>query len=302
MKLSTITVSVIAIPTLLFINQPTQAQSYQSFSSIGYSKSDFSYGESKYFNLGSRYYFDKRQSLGPLKEFDYINKLTNLTVNYSKSESEFAYLDTYTSNSDSDSFSIGGEWFADNFLLGGSYSYTNGESTAKFENFSLDNEDSYYSYDASLGYLITDNFLVKVKASKLEDSDESYSFNANYNLQLGEIDYIGFSYSTDDELDFHHLSTKYFMSLSQQSYLVLGAYYSYDNGDYEWTEDTWALTAEYYFNQYTSFSAGYDKNDFYSVGINHFFNDNYSLNVGYNSNTSSDDDYNSFNVEVVAQF
>ncbi len=315
MKLSILALSIATIPVLLLTSQTTHAQSYQSFSSLGYSQTDFKYNDRKSLGLSGRYYFDARETLGPLKEFDYINTISNISLGYNYSTSAYdgriegdGYIVppySYNFETKSHSVSVRGDWFVGNFLLGGGYSHIdrNKSDTRYYEAEQKTETDSYDDsnnrYNLSLGYLITDNFLIK---TDFFESGDVFKFTASYNLELGASDYIGFSYNTDEELDFHHLSTKYFVSLSEQSYLVLGGSYMYDNTDSRWSDDHWSVSGEYYFNQNSSISAFYGEDDFYSVRASHFFNDHVSMNVSYTSNNSSEYEADGYSVSFVAQF
>jgi hypothetical protein len=299
MKLTSIA---LLLPALFLCNAVKSAESYQSFSHVNYSKSEFVNTDNQYWSLGSRYYFDAKEALGPLDQFEYINAISNVSGTYSNNtfDSEYRFDGTnYESKSSIDSFDIGGEWFVGNLLVGGSYTYINTD----YQRTAFSNDDDYNVYRATLGYLITDDLLVKVNMIKSEDTSAFYTISANYNLQLNKNDYVGFGYNTDEDLDVHHLSTQYFMALSQDSYFVLGGNYTFNNTDSQWVEDSWNINSSYYFNQYTSASVSYDKNEEYSIGANHFFNKSYALGLVYTANNSDDwVDSKTYSVNFTAQF
>ena len=264
----------IIIPSLLLSASSVMAQEYQSFSSIGYTNYDSkrSYDST---GVGTRYFFEKQQTLGPLDQFKYINTSTNVFGNYS-----------HTDNSDN--FTTGGSLFIDNFVIGGSYSYSDY------------NSGSSDHYSARLAYLISDDLIVNVYANKSEDVDTDYSLSASYNHQLAGKDYIGFTYSSDDDFDHQTLSSKYFRALDGEQYLVAGLTYQH-NDDYD---NDLSGNVAFYFNDKTSISASYDDDDNYHIGAKHFFNQNYALSVGYQSNASDDawSDYDIYSVNFYAQF
>ncbi len=304
MKLSLLAASLLSLPALLACNNAL-AQSYQSFSSISYFKTDAGSYKSDDINLNSTYFFDPRLALGPLNEFDYINKINNLSANYHHDSSESFYEFNGNSNdyeSKSNSFAVSGEVIVGQFLIAGGYSHIKSDSKAV-----IFSDDSSNSYNMSLGYLITDDFLLKANVNKFDDSDEFYSFDARYNLQLNKTDYVGFNYDTDEDFDFHTLSTKYFTKLSSDNYLVLSGSYTYDSRDneegYIFSDlSHWHIGSSYYFNQHTSVFASYGKHDYYSVGANHFFTNNFSLRAQYNSAATSKNDFDGYSVSFVAQF
>jgi len=298
-----------AVATLLLSNT-VLAESYQSFSSISYSHKSFSNNSPEYnyyFNddsndisLSSQYYFEERLALGPLNEFDYINTISNVSVSVGNNQSETfssykpqGYSSRESSWDDNDNtVSIGGQWITNDFIFGGSYSYRKSSGEGYFNSSGVtDNYNHNYSYDdssnyfsLSLGYLFSDNFVIQ--ANILDDDDGSsglVTFNASYNWQLADTDYIGFSYNVNDDFDFHQLSTSYFFGFAEQSYLVLGAEYYYYNPEHFSSFNSWGINASYYYNDSTSLSASYDEEERYSVSTNYFFNKNYSLSAGYNS-------------------
>ncbi len=214
------------------------------------------------------YYFDAKSTLGPLAEFEYINKTSYAVAQYSDSER-------------SDYYTLGGEYFTGNFLIGAGYHSSN------------DNDAS----DISLGYLINDDFLIKAKAMNPVNGDPFLHYSARYNYQLDGVDYLGFTVTTDEDFDTQSYSSTYFKQLDDQRFFKGNIYYH----DGEWG-NTWSASAGYYFNRMTSVSAMFNKNDDYSLGVNHFFNENYSIGGGYSHNKSINGDYNIYSVSFSARF
>ncbi|MFQ3197618.1 MAG: hypothetical protein ACI8R9_001641 [Paraglaciecola sp.] len=228
------------------------------------------------YQVNAKYFLDKKQTLGPLDQFKYINKVTNVAADYAR------VYDRYT-------LSVAGEYFAENnVVVSASYS------------------DSEYSDVSSLGigYLISDDFIVRTVATKLDygDSiyqnydDTSYRFSASYNLQLQGKDYLGFNVSTDDELDNYGISSTYFSSLGGERFVILGLGFSdTPSGNVS------NISAGYYFSKMTSVSANYNTSDNYSLNAKHYFNQNWALVAGFAGNTDFSD-YKRYTLGVTGQF
>jgi len=302
------------LAVLLFSNL-VLSESYQSFSALNYShnESSFNTPEYNYYSIGnwnqmalySQYFFEEQQSLGPLSEFDYINTSSNIFASVSHSQNEYSSsYNGYSSVGDSkkNTIGFGGEWVVSSFILGASYSY----DKRKIDYNELSFDDSSNDLSLSLGYLFSDDFMIQ--AGYIDDvdgsGDDSFSYSANYNLQLADTDYIGFSYSVDDDFDVHQASTRYFFSFAEQSYLVLGGSYILDNTDNRFSEDYWSVNGRYYYNEKTSISVSYDEGDYYSINTSYFINNNYSVQVGYNSIANNKDEVESdgYYLNVTAQF
>jgi len=297
----------------LLLSNVVLAESYQSFSGLSYSTDerssnmsalDFSSkSDTDTFALFSQFYFDERQALGPLNEFDYINTSSSIYAHAQKSSSE--YSSDYKGHSgkldtSNDAIMIGGEWISHNFILGAGYMHY--QSKDDYSEYSSDASTSYYS--ASLGYLLSDDLVIRADYIDGGDGDDYFSYSASYNWQLAGTDYIGFSYNVDEDFDLHQLSSRYFMRLNEDSYLALGGNYTIMNGEYDYADDDWDIYASYYFNRQTSLSASYGDDDFYALGASYFINNNYSVQVGYNSHDSSKGEVESdgYYLNVTAQF
>lgn len=275
MKLLTASTLLLASTSLLSTTA-AMAEEYQSISSVKYANFDSKFSDTDSFNVNSIYFLDKKSTLGPLDEFEYINKTSNVSGNYFNGE----HLDSYK---------LAGELFIDNVLVGGSYQYTDFDQNH--------GEDDLYNL--SLGYLFSDNILIKAVATRF-DSNTRYFYSADYNHQINDSDYIGFTYSTDEDFDAQTLSTKYFTALGQGNYLTAGLSYT-NNDDFD---NDLSANVEYFFNSMTSVSGSYDDDDNYTLSTKHFFNKNYALSAGYSSNASSNDfeDYDQYTVDFTAQF
>lgn len=283
MKSSLLTAGLLSVSSLL-LSQVALAQSYQSISSVGYAKADYLNSETKTTSLSSRYYFEAKDVLGPLNRFSYINSVSNVSVNYLNRD--FNNKEAWGALSESDSLAVSGEWFSGNFLVGGGAAYHDNKYQDALTTGG--GTDSFNSYQLSLGYLISPDFLLKVNGHKVENQDEYFTFEAKYNMQLNQSDYLGFHYATDENFDFHNLSSEYFMAMGSDRYLVVGGQYMYDNSDNAFSNDSWVINSEFYFSANTSIMASYGKDDFYSLGASHFFNENYSVSLHYSDRKDED--------------
>lgn len=236
-------------------------------------KYDFS--QNSYAISGS-YFFDKKEITGPLNEFEYINKISHILSSYS-----------FTDNHDH--YSVGGNYFVNNFIVGGLYAYSLDDLGYK--------EVSSDFYSLNLGYLLSDNFVINISGSKNEDQDIEFNFSSSYNHYINSDDYIGFSYTEDPKEKRKNVSSKYFKKLTAGQYLTLGMYYH--NNDNR--ENRIGGSASYYFDKFTSLSVTYNDDKAYSVGSRYYFNDNYSVQARYSSNIDSND-YNQLNIDLSAQF
>ncbi|WP_299584049.1 putative porin [uncultured Microbulbifer sp.] len=257
-----------ALPLMLLAATAT-AEEYNSFTEANYA--NFEDGDDG-FTIDSQYFFGGKETLGPLKEFEYINKVSNIYGGFSHINE---------GSEDSDIFSVGGEYFASNgFVLG-----------AQLDDLGEENIDTL-----SIGYLFTPNFLVSLEHVD-NDSDNELSANARYNHQLNGTDYIGFNFSIDEEFDTRSLSSKYFTHLGDDQYLTAElTYASIDGGD-----DYWKLGTEYFFTQRTSVGFSFDEGEEYKLGMNHFFSRNFAVEAAYVSNTDSDDDYDIYQIGMTVQ-
>ena len=119
-----------------------------------------------------------------------------------------------------------------------------------------------------------------------------------------ELVYPELALAHDEDFDIHQLSSRYFFGLGDQSYLVLGGAYTFDNRDYIIDDDYWSVNGSYYFNDRTSVSVTYSDDDYYGVSANYFINQNYSVQAGYNSvsNDSDENESEGYYLSFSAQF
>lgn len=259
---------------LAMMSATAAAEQYSSFTSASYQNSDYESGfETDRYGFDSRYFFGAKESLGPLKEFEYINRVSNVYGGFSRLDYD---------GGDVSSSSLGGELFAGNFKLGAAFS--------EFEDVD--------SNTLTLGYLFTDNFLLSLDSVDTDGSDRQNIVSARYNHQLGGTDYLGFNFAVDDDLDYAQVSTRYLRSLAGDSYLVLeGGVTDFDEGD-----SVWSAGAEYYFTRTTS--VGFETVDADMLGLDftHFFNRSIAFNFAYTQADQEFGDYDTYTLGLTAQF
>jgi hypothetical protein len=244
------------------------AEEYQLFTGLQADHYRVSGDNETNWNLNGTYFFNKKVTLGPLDQFEYINKVTNVSAGYRRAFDENAW-------------NIGGEYFAENGLV----------VSANYQRFGdLD------ITSVGLGYLISDNFIVRASASNPDEGDTVYSFSASYNHQLQGNDYVGFTAYTDDEFDYFGISSKYFASLGEGRFIAVGVAIA-DND----SSTSWAAVADYYFSKMTSVGMSYDKGDNYSLNTKHFFTQNWAVEAAFASNTDTSA-LKTYRLGVIGQF
>ncbi|WP_444899459.1 putative porin [Microbulbifer sp. VAAC004] len=259
-----------ALPLMLLAATAT-AEEYNSISTLGYSNLDFDSADGNQFGAETTYYFGGKEALGPLKEFEYINKVSNVSA---------AFLHYDVESEDLDNFAFAGEYFADNGLVFGA---------------NITEVDDSGVNKLTLGYFFTPNFLVEASHVDTDEEDKTL-VEARYNYQLSGTDYIGFDFATDDDFDVQVFSSKYFTSLGGNQYLAAElAYANIDNGD-----DYWQVGTDYYFTSNTSFGVKFDENDDYKVAFSHFFSRNIAVEAAYSTIFAEGMNLRSFGNEAYA--
>lgn len=250
-----------ALP-LMVLAATASAESYNSITNAAYTNVESQNSDVDIFGVGSTYYFAPLETTGPLKEFEYIIKTTNLYGNY-----QYADFD----GGDADALTLGGEYFAANgFMVGAEVTES-------------DNADSN---TLSAGYLFTPDFLLSVERVDPDFGDAENYVNARYNHRLGGTDYIGFNFNTDDDFDSQTLSSKLFKDLGGETWLAVDASFT-NNDDFD---NDWTVGAEYYFSKETSVGAGYEDDETFDLNVSHFFNRNVAGRLTYATNSDTDVD------------
>ncbi|MBQ4834638.1 putative porin [Pseudoalteromonas sp. MMG010] len=245
----------VIISSILLSSTAAAADSYNSISNLSYKDSD----NNDTVAVDSIYYLAPKKTLGPLDQFEYINKQTNVYGSYADDDA-------------SDITAVGGEYFFNQFVIG-----------AEYEN--LDFGSHAEQYKLTGGYFFNPNLLAKVTLVENKDGDDYALFDLAYNHMLNSTDYIGVTLTADDDFDYRSVAAKYFIDLQQGNYLTVeGTFDSLDN-----SEDQWDVETNYYFSKATSVFANYNKQDTYSFGAQHFINKNIGLKVGYENNADDSD-------------
>ncbi|MEI8706040.1 putative porin [Pseudoalteromonas sp. B62] len=149
-----------------------QSESKQWFNSINYAKIDSDYYSDDVYGLSTHYYFEEQQNSGVWDDYGYLDTDSNIGLNYFNS-------DSYSGKG------IFGEGFYGN----------------AFATFELPNIGDADNYSLGLGYLFADSLKVSVRMLDYEYSDTVYLFKAQYNHEINDTDYIGFTVETDDETE-----------------------------------------------------------------------------------------------------
>ncbi|WP_444945926.1 putative porin [Microbulbifer sp. VTAC004] len=253
---------------LVFFSAVASAEEYKSITTAGYSNLDFDSGSGDDFSVETTYYFSGKDTLGPLKEFEFINKSSNISA---------AYYHRNIGDWNNDNFAFAGEYFAENGFL----------VSANLTDFT---ENSFNTI--ALGYLFTPNFLMK-----LYNTEGDTYVEARYNYQLNSTDYIGFGFVADELFDWQLFSSKYFAGLGDNKYLAADfSYLNIDGGD-----NYWKVGTDYYFTQNTSFGIDYDRNNDYKLGFSHFFNRNIAVDASYSTILENVFKHSSFGNDIYAK-
>lgn len=232
------------------------AEEYQLFTELKADHVRVSGANETNWALDGTYFFDKKQTLGPLDQFEYINKVSNIGASFNRVF-------------DNNVWAVDGEYFfANNIVVSASHQY-----------FDSDFNISTFG----LGYLLADNFIVRAEGIKAKGESTDFVFSASYDHKLqNSNDYIGFTASVDDDFDNFAISSKYFASFGQASYFAIGL----GLADYDGTT-AWNTELDYYFTKLTSVGVTYNKQDDFSVNAKHYFSSNWAVNAGYGSNADS---------------
>ncbi|MBU1310052.1 MAG: putative porin [Gammaproteobacteria bacterium] len=256
------------LPVIALAATAVSAEEYQLFTGLQADHYRVSGDNETNWNLNGTYFIDKKVTLGPLDQFEYINKVTNISASFARLF-------------DNNAWSIGGEYFAENGLV---VSASHGRVSGDYQN------------QLGLGYLVSDNLIVRAEAFKSEGSSTDYRFSASYNHQLQGNDYVGFTAYTDDEFDYFGISSKYFASLGEARFIAAGITIEDNDGSIDW-----AAAADYYFSKMTSVGLSYTKADNYSLNAKHFFTPNWAVEGSFASNTG-DSALKTYSLGVIGQF
>jgi hypothetical protein len=252
------------------------AQNYQSITNASVTHIDHGSEDVRYYSLNSKYYFEDKNTLGPVDQFAYINTISNFSAGYTQ-------WDNLLNDENSDLKSISGEVFLDRFMFSA--------SRTEVDTFGLNNDNT----SISVGYLFNDDLLVSSTASKLDGKNTQVSFSAKYNHQINSTDFFGITANIDEDFENENISATYLSHLANGKYIKLTADYSVQ----EHAENNWHVKGQYFFTDYTSAFLSQKKGNTREVGIKHFFNDHIGLSASYIN--SNDSDINSVNLTMTLQ-
>lgn len=261
---------ILAFLPLLLFPVTADAEEYNSITTAGYTSLDYDLDilggefdlDGNQFLAETTYYFSGKETLGPLKEFEYINKVSNVSA---------AFFHNEVDNNNSDNSAVTGEYFSQNGLIFG---------------LALTEVNDRNIDAVALGYLFTPNFLLELSHTDFESEEETY-VEFRYNHPLSGADYIGFDFVSDDGFDVAVFSSKYFTNLGGGRYLTAELSYA----DYEGDDDYWQIGTEYFFTQSSSFGMKLDEKDDMKLAFTHFFSRNIALEAAY-STMEADDNIN----------
>lgn len=257
----------------LMASTAVSAESYNTFIDVNHVDS----GDYDSTGLGITHYFGAKETRGPLDEFKFINSKSFIKASYSDSD--------FSKNTQ-----VSGQWYADNGLfLGAGYIYSDFDSD-------LLSDSSTDAFTGTIGYQASETWSVSTTLIDVEDQDTMALFDVNYEHDLGNNDFLAFSYGTNDDTDFHRLGVRYFNTLDNGQYLVLNAGYT----DYEDGDESWNLGSEWYFNNYTSVFANIGDDDTWQLGAQHYFNKTWAVRAAYGDSDNAPD--STWAVNLRAQF
>ncbi|NVK57687.1 MAG: putative porin, partial [Alteromonadaceae bacterium] len=234
--------SLYAITTAAMSLNAFSADSYQTFLNANYSARDSEFEQQDVlykdntdtWTLNAAYYFTPRPTMGPNKEFQFINQQSFISG-------------SILSKDDYDAQAVAGEYLFGDWVISGAASFS-------------DNNDSV---TVGMGYFITQDLKLSVSntsydsAGDLFDSDESqFTFSADYVIPLKNNDYLGFSFNTDEDFAINTLDTKYLTQVGTEQYISVKASAVFYGDELDDNEDSMSASAEFYFSKKTSVNVG----------------------------------------------
>ncbi|MBD1583948.1 putative porin [Pseudoalteromonas sp. S16_S37] len=222
-----------------------QANDKQWFNSASYSHTEESSFNSLYLN--SKYYFAEQQNTGIWDDYGYLDTDSNVSLSYTDNDAE-------------NFFSASGEAFYNNFFVNASV-----ENLSKEDNHSI-----------GFGYLYNDMLKLQVRTLRSDDHSDKTWFQAQYNHQLNESDYLGVTVGVQDAPDNWMVSTRYFKKLEGGSFFTIDA----SHEDYQNASSVRNIMANYYVDKTLAFGAGiYDSK--LQLEAKYFLSDKYFYRFGY---------------------
>ena len=205
-------------------------------------------------SLSSHYYFAPQQHSGVWDDFGYLDTDTNIALSYVDSGS-----DSMTG--------VSAEGFYGNW----------------FGTISAPDLSESDNRTVGLGYLYNDALKVSISHNKLKYGSDFTLLQAQYNHQINESDYVGFTAVADDELDNWDISSRYFAHLKNDSFFALDV--SHSESD---QHSTTSIFADYYFTRNVALGVG-KTGSYESIQAKYFFNNTYYLKAKYTKGYGSSD-------------
>ena len=224
--------------------------------------------------LNALHFFADQEAGGTFDEFGFLNTDSSIGASIG-------------SSNDFNAYTLFGELFVGNIILGGAYTTVDIDAVNSSED----------AAQLSIGYLFDDHTIVRYRHNDIDGLNAFGEFVVEHNYQINGNDYIGFSASVDTSFDQFNLGTSYFVALGNGKFARLGADYFRASND-----DTIGINARYYFSPASSLGATYNEND-YSLGFKHYFTFNIALEANYikfDDNGLSDND--TFSISLSGQF
>lgn len=246
--------------------------------------------------LGFTRYFGGKPSLGPLNEFDYINRTSNISVSHIRTNETNTFMwgsgSSLTFNEDENLTLLGGEAFFDRAMVGVGFSRAS-------------NTDSD-SKTFSLGLLPNENILVRLDVIEPGEDWSSNHLTIKGNFDHNSTNYFGFTLEYNNDVELRGLSGRYFSALGGDTYFAL---------DVEYLDflniHALDIGGSYYFSRTTSVSVLLVQNDLdsstnsdtlYRLGFSHFFNKNIALEVSYGTSNADYSEYKGQAISLIGQF
>jgi hypothetical protein len=236
---------------------------HQWFNTATYNTLENTANESDSVALSSHYYFAPQQHSGVWDDFGYLDTDTNIKLDYFNDD-------------DVNNVGLFAEGFYNNWF-------------ASIELADLGETDNH---SLSLGYVFAQSLKVSVRLDEFQSDDTVYWFTAQYNHQINENDYLGFTIEADSDVDAWSTSTRYFHHLSNERYVSVDL--AYENSG---TDSLLSGMANYYFNRNVAIGAGVNDSHL-QLEAKYFINSQYYFKAQF-SDTEEGEEYTA---EFVAQF
>ncbi len=267
---------------IALLASPVMADDFRSFNELTVNnlKQSKEIGSESSYELNSTYFFADQQNNGPLDEFGYLN--TDSSIYGLVADNDF-----------STHYAIGGEAFIGDLIVGGSYAHSEIDFNGGYDS---------YARTLKLGYLLFDSLILSVENSKTEGYESQTFFSAEYDHGLGGGNYVGTTFTVDDEAENFLLASDYFGKLGHDTYLRAGFEYLYQKEDREPSSDRLGASVAYYFSSFTNVGIKAYERGLYELNAKHYFNKNVALNITHMFHHKELIDERLTTLSLIAQF